>query len=143
MANQVQRDREFKVSATSLYNTIADFESYKDFLPEVKTSSIVAGRGTPKVTVHFEIEVVKRFAYDLEFTLVPEKEISWRLVSSDFFKTNQGKWVLTPQGNHTQVRYELEVGVAFLVPGWIAKKLTESSLPQMFEKFESRAQGDE
>jgi hypothetical protein len=39
----------------------------------------------------------------------------------------------------TWVKYELEVGFGFLVPGWITKKLTESNLPQMFDKFETRA----
>jgi ribosome-associated toxin RatA of RatAB toxin-antitoxin module len=61
-------------------------------------------------------------------------------VESDFFKTNQGKWILSPHQVGTWVKYELEVGFGFLVPGWITKKLTESNLPQMFDKFETRAQ---
>ena len=139
MASQIQREREFKVAQKSLYQVITDFENYKTFLPEVVGSTIVAGKGTEKVRVRFEIEMMKRFAYDLEFNLFPEKEVHWRLVESDFFKTNQGKWILSPHHAGTQVRYELEVGFGFLVPGWITKKLTESNLPQMFDKFETRA----
>jgi len=140
MASQIQREKEFKVSSPILYQVITDFENYKTFLPEVVGSSIVSGRGTDKVRVRFEIDLMKRFAYDLEFSLFPEKEVHWRLLESDFFKTNQGKWILTPQQASTRVKYELEVGFGFLVPGWITKKLTESNLPQMFDKFESRAQ---
>lgn len=139
MSNQIQRKKEFKVSSSALYQTIIDFENYKNFLPEVVGSTIVSGKGTSQVRVRFEIEVMKRFAYELDFSLVPEREVSWRLVESDFFKTNQGKWLLTPAKDKTQVTYELEVKFGFLVPGWITKKLTETSLPQMFDKFEQNA----
>ena len=40
----------------------------------------------------------------------------------------------------TEVHYELDVAVVFLIPSWIAKKLTEVNLPKMFESFEQRAQ---
>ncbi|MFM8269239.1 MAG: type II toxin-antitoxin system RatA family toxin [Pseudomonadota bacterium] len=139
MASQIQREKEFKVSPNSLYRVIIDFENYKNFLPEVVGSQIVSGKGTDKVRVRFEIEVMKRFVYDLEFRLFPEKEVHWKLMESDFFKANQGKWILTPNASGTLVKYELEVGFGFLVPGWITKKLTESNLPQMFDKFETRA----
>lgn len=139
MASRIQREREFKVPSQLLYQVIVDFENYKNFLPEVVGSSIVSGKGSEKVRVRFEIDLMKRFIYDLEFDLFPEKEVHWRLLESDFFKANQGRWILTPNSSGTHVQYELEVGFGFLVPGWITKKLTESNLPQMFDKFEMRA----
>lgn len=139
MASQIQREREFNVELGKLYAVITDFENYKTFLPEVVGSEIVSGKGTDKVGVRFEIDLMKRFAYLLEFHLVPEKEVRWRLIESDFFKTNQGRWILTPNQSKTHVKYELEVGFGFLVPGWITKRLTENNLPQMFDKFETRA----
>jgi ribosome-associated toxin RatA of RatAB toxin-antitoxin module len=143
MATQVNREKEFKVSLPTLYKTIIDFEGYKDFLPEVVWSSIVSRKSDTEIRVRFEIDMMKRFSYELDFTLFPEKEVHWKLVESDFFKANQGKWVLTASGNYTKVQYHLEVGFGFLVPGWITKKLTESNLPQMFDKFEQRAKKSE
>jgi len=139
MATQIHREREFKVQSSSLYRVITDFEQYKTFLPEVTGSSIVSKKGELEFRVRFEIDVMKKFSYELDFSLFPEKEIHWKLVESDFFKTNQGKWLLTPAGNHTKVQYDLEVGFGFFVPSWITKKLTESNLPQMFDKFEEQA----
>lgn len=139
MATQIHREREFKVPVKALYRVITDFENYKNFLPEVVGSSIVSSKGEKEFRVRFEIDVMKRFSYELDFTLFPEKEVHWKLVESDFFKVNQGKWILSPNGNHTQVQYDLEVAFGFLVPGWITKKLTESNLPSMFDKFEERA----
>lgn len=139
MATQVQREREFQVPLECLYRAIVDFESYKNFLPEVVGSTVVSKKGENQVRVKFEIEVMKRFSYELDFTLHPNTEIHWKLTEAGFFKTNQGKWVLSPKGTGTHVRYELEVGFGFLVPGWVTKKLTESNLPQMFDQFEKRA----
>lgn len=139
MANQVVKEREFKVPVAALYKVVTDFENYKTFLPEVSGSEVLSGKGTEKVRVKFEIDLMKRFAYDLEFHLIPEKEVRWKLLESDFFKVNEGRWIFSPQNQMTHVKYELSVQFGFLVPGWITKKLTENNLPQMFDKFEMKA----
>ena len=128
------------VPVEALARAITDFESYPKFLPEVVAAERV--KGTPDTTprVVFELEIVKRFRYTLEFAVNGQKEISWRLVDSDFFKTNQGRWVLKPEGDgKTHVTYDVEVNFGFLVPGWITKKLTEVNLPKMFDSFEGHA----
>ena len=43
-------------------------------------------------------------------------------------------WAMGPKA--TDVQYALEVGFGFLVPKFVAKKLTEVSLPKMFDNFE-------
>ncbi len=140
MATQIRRERVFQVPPETLYRVITDFENYKKFLPEVVGSEVLSSKDDRVFRVRFEIDLMKRFAYELEFTLHPQKEVHWRLLESDFFKTNQGRWVLEEKSGATKVQYELEVGFGFLVPGWITKKLTESNLPLMFDKFEKRAQ---
>jgi len=139
MSNQVVKERDFHVPVSSLYRVVTDFDNYKNFLPEVSGSEIVSGRGTDKVRVRFEINLMKRFAYDLEFRLIPEKEVGWKLVESDFFKVNEGRWIFNPSKDVTHVKYELTVQFGFLVPSWITKKLTENNLPKMFDQFESKA----
>ncbi len=123
----------------SLYACITDFENYPAFLPEVVSARIAKGAGTDVVKVQFELEVIKRFNYVLEFKLVKPNQVSWKLIESNFFKDNRGVWKLTEVGGGVQVHYELEVGFGFLVPGWVTRKLTEVSLPAMFDRFEKRA----
>ena len=136
---EVTRDVKMQVPAEKLFNAIVDFDKYPEFLPEVKSAKAQKASGD-KVKVDFEIEVMKRFKYTLEFTMKGKEEIAWRLVESDFFKENRGRWVLKPAGeNATDVHYELELGFGFMVPGWIVKKLTETGLPKMFENYEARA----
>jgi coenzyme Q-binding protein COQ10 len=138
MANVI-REKVIPVPVDALYAAITDFEHYPDFLPEVVAAKKIAGKDPNIVRVTFTLEVVKRFDYTLEFTMTPKTEVKWALIESNFFKTNTGRWGLKANGNETQVQYELDVSFGFLVPGWISRKLTEVSLPKMFENFESQA----
>jgi len=131
-------EAEWDVGTKRITDVVLDFESYPKFLPEV-----IAARRLPvsdgALQVEFELELVKRFRYVLKFR-VREDEIAWSLVDSDFFKKNEGRWVLTPiSRQRTRVRYECDVAVGFLIPGWISRKLTEINLPRMLESFEKRA----
>jgi len=104
------------------------------------SAKVRAGGTETSITVDFELEVVKRFQYALQFQTKKPTEVRWSLVESNFFKTNSGVWSLKSLGAvRTSVHYELDVSFGFLVPGWITKKLTETSLPKMFDSFETQA----
>lgn len=136
---KVVQERTMQVKADVLKRTILDFEKYPDFVSEVVSAKPHESKTPGHQLVDFELEVIKRFQYTLEFDLNKENEIRWRLVDSNFFTANEGCWMLTPVGDQTQVRYELNVGVKFLIPGWISKKLTEVNLPRLLDSFEARA----
>jgi len=138
MSNKVTREREMPVSRAAIYEAITDFNSYPEFVSEVV--SVKPGpveKGIQRVV--FELEIVKRFQYTLEFNL-SDDDVSWKLVESNIFKKNDGRWRLTDKGpNATFVQYELDVAFGFLVPGWVTRKLTEVNLPKMLDGFEERA----
>lgn len=140
MGAKVVKEKEMDVAVASLWKVITDFERYPDFVEEVvlaKPLPKAAGKGE---VVQFELEVVKRFQYTLEFNLVEHKELSWKLVESNFFKKNDGRWLLKDLGgNRTHATYEVDVNFGFMVPGWVTRKLTEVSLPKMLDAFEKRA----
>lgn len=137
---QVIRERQMQAPLPAVYQAITDFEAYPKFLGEVVSAKIQPGATKAVARVLFEIEVVKRFAYTLEFRMKEGEEVAWKLVESNFFKTNEGAWRLKDAGGKlTDVKYELNVDFGFMVPGWITKKLTETSLPKMFDSYESRA----
>jgi ribosome-associated toxin RatA of RatAB toxin-antitoxin module len=137
---EVVREKIMNVPSQALFRAITEFEKYPEFLGEVTGAKVVKKVAPDKVQVQFEIEVVKTFVYTLEFQVKGEEEIRWKLLESDFFKKNEGRWLLKAKGaKETEVHYELDVAVVFLIPSWIAKKLTEVNLPKMFESFETRA----
>ncbi len=139
MANVV-RNKVIPVSLNALYKAITEFERYPEFLPEVVSAKRLPGSTDTSCKVTFELEIVKKFQYTLQFEMKAPHEVRWKLVDSNFFKNNDGAWVLKPVSDtETEVHYELDVSFGFLVPGWISKKLTEVSLPKMFDNFESQA----
>lgn len=128
------------VPAEALFKAITDFEAYPKFLPEVVAAKPEPVTSPTRRRVLFELEIVKRFQYTLEFDIQGQEKVAWKLVESNFFKNNEGLWSLKPRdAKSTEVHYELDVGFGFLVPGWISKKLTEVNLPKMFDSFEGRA----
>ena len=138
---KVTKEKEMNVSAEALADVILDFEKYPEILGEVKSAKPTWGAEKKDAKVTFELEVVKRFSYDLKFDIDYPARIEWSLTKSDFFKENKGAWRIKKLGDKKcYVTYEVEVGFGFLVPGWITKKLTEVNLPKMLEKFESAAQ---
>ena len=139
---QVKRQKVMPVAAPALYATITDFENYPKILTEVKAAKVKPGGSACCKTVVFELEVIKRFSYTLEFKMTPQTEVSWKLIESNFFKTNSGSWKLKTRGaKQTAVEYALEVDFGFFVPGFITKTLTEVNLPKMFDAMEAAAKG--
>jgi ribosome-associated toxin RatA of RatAB toxin-antitoxin module len=136
----VKREKEMPVPVSALYRAITDFESYPQFINEVVGVRVAPGGSDQKKKVTFELDLMKRFEYTLEFNLTENREAAWHLVDSNFFKVNSGRWLLNPMDESaTSVVYELEVAFGFLVPGWVSRKLTEINLPKMFDSFEERA----
>jgi len=139
---RIVREKEMNVSPQALYDAITNFDGYPEFLPEVVSASVESDSNLDRTIVHFELELIKRFQYTLQFKMREKEEVVWELVDSNFFKINEGRWQLEERSpNVTQVHYELEVGFGFFVPKFISKKLTEVNLPKMFDCFERRAQG--
>lgn len=137
---KVFQERTMQVSADALRRVILDFEKYPEFVSEVVTAKNRGPSASGGQLVDFEVEVLRRFRYTLEFDASKANEIRWRLVDSNLFTANEGAWVLKKvSDDETEVKYALEVGVKFLIPGWVAKKLTEVNLPRLLESFEERA----
>ncbi len=122
-----------------IYDIASDFENYPEFLPDVK--SVVVEKSGKNPVVTFEISVIKRIYYTLQFTLVPGKKISWTYVKGDLFKDNQGGWEFEAVGKgQTKVTYHVDVEFGIPVPSLITRKLVGSNLPSMLKRFKERAE---
>lgn len=128
-----------EVPAKVIYEVVSDFESYPDFLPDVKKTSVTKkGKG---VQAEFEISVIKTIRYTLDFSLVPNKKVSWTFVKGDVFKDNTGEWTFEEvKKGQTKVTYSVDVDFGLFVPSLITKKLVGSNLPTMMKRFKERAE---
>ncbi len=138
---QASRSIVINVSPENLLKVIDDYDKYPQFLPEVKKIT-VANRTANSAEVTYEIEVIKRITYTLKLQS-EGMTVRWSLVRGDLFKKNEGSWQLRADGpNRTHATYSLEVGIGgFIpVPKAIVDGLTEKQLPELLERFKTRAE---
>lgn len=128
------------VDKAKLFATIIDYENYPKFVDGVSRVEVERKeKGKARVTYH--VSIMKEVTYVLDHV---EDEaagkVSWTLVSSDFFKKNNGFWELKELGpGKTDARYGLDVEFKIAVPGFILSRLVKGNLPSMLKNFENQA----
>lgn len=124
-----------------VFEVITDYESYPEFLPDMKVVTVESREGNVAV-VSFELELVMRVSYTLRLTESPPHKIRWSLERAKMITENEGGWDLTetPEG-HTHARYGLEIKLRGLIPKSVSTRLLGQTLPQTLERFKARAEG--
>ena len=113
----VERTIQIEAPIQTVYDVIADLESYPDFLD---TTSRV---------------------YTLEFSFQKPEGLSWTFVEGDMMKDNVGGWRLSPiDDSTTEATYFVDVQFGWMVPKKIVKLLTETQLPSLLQSFKKRAE---
>jgi coenzyme Q-binding protein COQ10 len=127
----------FPCSSEKFFEIISDYESYPQFLTEVKGCKVIETKGNKKL-VEFQVSVVKTFTYRLWISEEKPKRISWTLDSGDIFKTSVGSWDLEDSGGKTKATYAVDATFKVFVPGPIAKALINVNLPNMMRAYHER-----
>ena len=138
-----ERSIEIDVPPKKLYGVIADFEKYHEFVDGMHGAATLKASDTHP-QVRFDIRIIKKISYVLDFDLVPGKSVKWTLTEKGFFKKNDGSWTLEPldKGKRTKATYRVDLELAsFLVPNAILKQLNEINFPKMLGEFKKRAEG--
>jgi len=131
---------EMPVPMEKLWGVINKFEDYPQFVEGVKSVKVLSRDGG-KARVQFGVQLLgKDINYTLDHTESGKGNISWKLVESNVFKSNEGSWSLRDLGGgRTEVTYRLSLDFKIFVPGMILNGLVKSSLPKMLEQFQGRA----
>lgn len=123
-----------------VYGCITDFESYPQFLPEVKSAKI-EWINDKEMEVAFKVNLIKEIAYTLHFELDPLRCVHWKLKRGDMMKANTGSWELKAKGDAaTHATYAIDVEFGLWVPKMITQTLVEKSLPQTLKRFKKRSE---
>ena len=124
-----------------VFDVIADYEHYPEFLPEVKAIKCSNRKGN-EVDAHYTAEIVKTIKYTVHLKEERPSKVSWTFVDGEFMKDNKGGWVLDDLGNGTtKATYTVDVTLGALVPKTIVNALVDTSLPKLLENFKKRAEG--
>ena len=145
MASSITREITIAVSPEKLFDVIADYGRYPEFVPSVK--SCRPKRTGSTVDVEFELDLgVKTIRYTLRHMEERPHKVAWSLLASDWMKVSNGSWELAPEGGQTRARYTVEIQIAkpMLIPqalvDRVADQLTRVQLPKTLEAFKARAE---
>jgi ribosome-associated toxin RatA of RatAB toxin-antitoxin module len=145
MASSVSREIVIDVPPAKLFDVIADYARYPEFVPSVKACR--ARRSGSTVEVDFELDLgIKTIRYTLRHDEERPRKVTWSLVSSDWMKVSNGSWELAEEGGKTRARYTVEVQIAKppLIPqalvDRVSDELTRVQLPRTLEAFKRRAE---
>jgi ribosome-associated toxin RatA of RatAB toxin-antitoxin module len=130
-AMAVKDSREVVVEATpdQIFAVIADVESTPDWSPQYQKAEVLDryDDGRPK-QVKMSIKTAG-ISDDLlvEYTWTDDSA-SWSLLKATTLKSQEGKYTLTPAGDNTKVRFDIEVDLAIPLPGFILKKAMKGAM---------------
>lgn len=139
---KANRTETYDVPAEKFYQAVTDYNAYTKFVDGMKSVSIEKESADGAV-VKFTLSLIKEISYTINLKHVPNKEVSWTLVTGDMMKSNNGKWTLKDLGNgKTEVTYDLEIEFKGFLPGlgMIEKTLVTTNLPMTMKAFAKRAQ---
>ncbi|MBE8222054.1 MAG: polyketide cyclase [Bdellovibrionales bacterium] len=136
----IEKKENFKCTPSQLFSILSDYESYPDFLGDVKGISILKSTKTYKI-VEYTVSIIKDITYQLRVKENKNKNISWTLEKGLMFKSLNGSWTLkdskTKKGT-TDVVYEVDMKLRLFAPKIIEKTLVEINLKTMMKSFKQR-----
>jgi coenzyme Q-binding protein COQ10 len=131
----------FDAPIEKCFEIISDYESYPEFLPEVKKIKVANKRGS-ECDVQYEADLgLKVIKYTVHMTEVKPTKVSWTFIEGEFMKDNRGGWDLVADGDKTKGTYNIEVSVGPFVPKSILDTLVKTQLPKLMENFKGRIEG--
>lgn len=136
----VTQSIQIKAPLSVVYDCVVDFESYPQFLSDMKEAKI-GWCEDKKMEVHFKIVLIKEIAYTLLFELDPPRGVYWKLKSGDWMKSNSGSWELKALGEGlTEANCSIDIDFSLWVPKAITQTLIEKNLPLTLKAFKKRAE---
>jgi coenzyme Q-binding protein COQ10 len=137
---QAVHETTYDVDAAQLLSAVTDYAKYPEFVDGMKKvwSETVNG----ETIVHYDLSMMgKDMSYTLNLLEEPEKgHVSWTLLKSEFFKVNNGDWLIESLGpGRCKARYFSEVEFTFPVPAFVLKPMVKGAVPKMMDSFYQRA----
>ena len=142
----ITREIVIGVAPEKLFDVIADYDRYADFVPGLKRCRVKA-RGPAGIDVEYELDLgVKKIRYTLRHVEQRPQKVTWSLVSGEWMKVSNGGWELVAEGGATRARYTVDTQIAkpALVPqalvDKVADELARVQLPRTLAAFKERAE---
>ena len=98
---------------SSQYQSAEVLDTYKDGRPKQVKMKVKAAGITDEQTVEY---------------IWGENTAGWTLIKAGQLKTQNARYTLTPQGDKTKVRFDIEVDLSIPLPGFIVKQAIKGAV---------------
>lgn len=143
MADKTTQTIFIDADPSTVMATIADIGSYPEWVKEYKETEVqeVGPDGLPKIARLVLDAAVLRDTMVLEYEWPADRmSVRWWLVSSSLLRALDGRYLLAPKGEGTEVTYELSVDLLIPMIGLLKRKaerrLTDTALKDLKKRVE-------
>lgn len=127
----ISESREVVIEATpqEILDVIADFDSLKEW-SSAHQSAEVLNTGDDGLPREVKMKVKTAGITDEQVVAYTwgDNTVSWTLVSSGAQRAQDGKYVLTPEGDKTRVKFDFTVDPTVPLPGFVLKRVVKGSM---------------
>jgi ribosome-associated toxin RatA of RatAB toxin-antitoxin module len=129
MATSDSREVVIEATPEEILDVIADVEATPDWSPQYQKAVILERHpdGRPK-----QVEMTVKAAgltdvMVIEYTWT-DSSVNWTLVKSGQLKKQDAGYTLTPNGEKTEVRFDMEIDLSIPMPGFILKRTLKGGM---------------
>jgi ribosome-associated toxin RatA of RatAB toxin-antitoxin module len=145
MADQTTSSILIDADPASIMAVIADFDSYPEWAKGVKSCEVLTEYEDGRAgEVEFVLDAAPiKDEYTLTYEWDGDAQVTWSLVKAKMLKSMEGAYILEPQGDSTEVTYQLKVDLAIPMIGMLKRKgervIIDTALKGLKRRVESQA----
>jgi ribosome-associated toxin RatA of RatAB toxin-antitoxin module len=145
MADQTTSSILIDADPATVMDVIADFDAYPEWAKGVKSATVLTEYDDGRAgEVEFVLDQAPiRDEYTLTYEWDGNDQVTWSLVSAKMLKAMEGAYILAPEGDSTQVTYQLAVDLSIPMIGMIKRKaekvIIDTALKGLKRRVESMA----
>lgn len=141
MGERVSESTVIAAPVATVLDVITDLDAYPEWAEGILEAETLTrdDEGRP-ATARFRVDAkIAEVRYTLEYRY-GDDEVSWTLIEGETISQLDGRYGLTPDGDTTGVRYDLEADVDIPLPGFLKKRAAKQILEQGLEGLQRRAE---
>ena len=145
MADQTTSSILISAEPAAVMAVIADFDAYPEWARGVKSATVLSTDGDGRAEqVAFVLDAAPiKDEYTLSYEWDDDAQVTWSLVKAKMLKSMEGAYILSGQGEQTEVTYQLAVDLTIPMIGMLKRKgekiLIDTALKGLKKRVESGA----
>ncbi len=145
MADQTTSSILISAEPAAVMAVIADFDAYPEWAKGVKSAEVLTEYDDGRAgEVAFVLDAAPiRDEYTLTYDWDGDAQVTWSLVEAKMLKSMEGAYILAPQGDQTEVTYQLAVDLNIPMIGMLKRKgekvIIDTALKGLKKRVESQA----